>query len=1236
MKKFRLSFLLLSLLLIAVGARADEITVNDGTDKSGFIPVYGYYADANTRGQFIIPAKDLADVSKSYITQMTFYSNNENLSWGNAEFKVSLCEVDKESFSSEESYAYQEDGLTEVYSGSLSIVDGKMVVEFDAPYQYGGGNLLVDFTQTVKGSYLSVEWLGVNAAGGSILGYSYTSLSDINNVASIGFLPKTTFTYSATANTCKKPKNLTISDVTSSSAVASWTSDGDTWQVCIDGDENNLLEVTENPTITLVNRKPGSEYTVKVRTVCGKDEFSEWTDVVTFTTDCEEEDKCFISYELNAGYSGQYGWWGASMKVVDHETGQLYDTWTLATGVASKEGTLEVCPGRTLDFVWTTGAYDNLLCAYTIKDVNGEVIAKRELGESSSIGVCATYTVDCTVSDCLTPTDLTASDVTPNTVTLSWTENGASTSWIVYYMAESNDRPTSLEASENPFSILGLQPETTYYVQVAPTCNPDKKSNMISFTTPVACPLPEDVAVETTPTSATISWTGYSESYNVKYREIYGEQAVFFEDFENGIPQTWTTIDNDGDGYNWFLYTPETNNDGHGNPVAFGKGCATSESYRTTALTPDNWLITPQIDLQGTLKVWLRGQDPSWCDEHFAIYLSTTGNDVKDFKTVLVSETVAKDAYTEYIADLSAYAGQKGYIAIRHFNCTDMFRLNVDNFGIYDVDASDWTTINTEEETVEITDLTPGTNYQYQIQGVCSEEDSRFVSGIFTTLVSCPVPTDINLTDVTTNSATVTWTGYSDNYEVRYRTPEGVETFFFDDFESGLSQWKVVQNGEGTSSTSWHSYNPSNFQNPIPAHSGNFVAIGRSWASEGYHVDNWLITPEVTLDGTLKFWVIDDGTYHEHYDIYVSTKGNDIADFGDEPFFSPGNASSSWKEVSVDLSEFKGQKGYIALRLQDYDKDYLIIDDFGIYGDEIPAGEWQTITTDEATAEITGLEPGTEYELQVRGFCDDTSTMWSDIMTFTTVAIAVDLALLDDDLAQPEGSKNTDLLAANFGKLANVTLKDRVFYKDGNWNTLCLPFNLTEEQIANSPLAEATIKQLYSANVTGTHVDMAFSQATEITSDWFYIFKWEEQGENIVNPVFNGVTIDYPYEDGPMIYTTDFKFWVMGNYSTVVADPSKDEVYAYYLGADNKLRYSEEPVNLHTFRLYFNFFKSDVDPSAIEFNLNFDGEESTGIVEVDGARKAAPEGTYNLQGVKINEPKQKGVYISNGRKVVVK
>ena len=43
------------------------------------------------------------------------------------------------------------------------------------------------------------------------------------------------------------------------------------------------------------------------------------------------------------------------------------------------------------------------------------------------------------------------------------------------------------------------------------------------------------------------------------------------------------------------------------------------------------------------------------------------------------NQTRDQGAWYEYTADLSAYAGQDIWVAIRHFNCTDMFRLNVDD-----------------------------------------------------------------------------------------------------------------------------------------------------------------------------------------------------------------------------------------------------------------------------------------------------------------------------------------------------------------------------------------------------------------------------------------------------------------------------------------------------------------------------------------------------------------------------
>lgn len=131
------------------------------------------------------------------------------------------------------------------------------------------------------------------------------------------------------------------------------------------------------------------------------------------------------------------------------------------------------------------------------------------------------------------------------------------------------------------------------------------------------------------------------------------------------------------------------------------------------SLRPDNWLVSPQLTLGGTMKVWLKGQDEDEFREHFAIYLSTTGDfldaggNLLSTVDTLVRETETTNQYQEYTADLSAYNG-KGYIAIRHFNCQDEFYLVVDDFGLYDDNAGGaWTTLSNASPTgTTLTNLT--------------------------------------------------------------------------------------------------------------------------------------------------------------------------------------------------------------------------------------------------------------------------------------------------------------------------------------------------------------------------------------------------------------------------------------------------------------------------------------------------------------------------------------------------
>lgn len=158
-------------------------------------------------------------------------------------------------------------------------------------------------------------------------------------------------------------------------------------------------------------------------------------------------------------------------------------------------------------------------------------------------------------------------------------------------------------------------------------------------------------------------------------------------DFEEGSMDGWVTVDADGDGHDWqfasvlmegYTITPNS-----------GEDMLSSESYDFDAslpLTPDNWLISPIVPLGGTFTMYACSQDTEYPNEHFGVFVSTSSDlDIATFTMVnewTITINREESPWGLYTVDLSAYAGQTGYVAVRHFNCTDQFYLNVDNFSL--------------------------------------------------------------------------------------------------------------------------------------------------------------------------------------------------------------------------------------------------------------------------------------------------------------------------------------------------------------------------------------------------------------------------------------------------------------------------------------------------------------------------------------------------------------------------
>lgn len=257
----------------------------------------------------------------------------------------------------------------------------------------------------------------------------------------------------------------------------------------------------------------------------------------------------------------------------------------------------------------------------------------------------------------------------------------------------------------------------------------------------------------------------------------------------------------------------------------------------------------------------------------------------------------------------------------------------------------------------------------------------------FEPIASCPKPKDLAVTNITAESATLTWTSIetpSNGYNVSYREAEIQHPTFFDDFESNsLTGWTVYTDGTAPQSDGWYTFNPSTSGLSFDAHSGSYCASAWSWSSSSYNANNWLISPQVTFSKTLKFWVRTNAGYPDSYEVLLSTTGTDEADFTETlQAMAPAPTTGAWEEVSIDLTSYSGT-GYIAIHHVSDDMNYLLIDDFGIYNDPTPAGAWVNTTSNTNSKDINGLKESTSYDFEVQANCGGETSDWV-ASTFTT------------------------------------------------------------------------------------------------------------------------------------------------------------------------------------------------------------------------------------------------------------
>ncbi len=267
-------------------------------------------------------------------------------------------------------------------------------------------------------------------------------------------------------------------------------------------------------------------------------------------------------------------------------------------------------------------------------------------------------------------------------------------------------------------SGLALKAELVYGSDTDDTNNVDETNVLVNAPN---LPVITDLAATQEGANVNLVWSAYDKG------DTYAKTV---EDFENG-QGGFTCVDSDGDGFNWYWESGYATNSGQSSMI--------SHSYYNNygALTPDNWLISPEVKLIDEFSFYACGQDPSWCEENFAVYVSTNGmEDLSQFVQVS-EEFVATGQMKKYTVDLSQFEGKTGYVAIRHFNVTDQYILVVDDISYVKTDANvlSLTGYNVYRDGELIGEVAAGTNefvdesvaagtYTYNVTNVFGELES--------------------------------------------------------------------------------------------------------------------------------------------------------------------------------------------------------------------------------------------------------------------------------------------------------------------------------------------------------------------------------------------------------------------------------------------------------------------------------------------------------------------------------
>ena len=1019
-KKTLLSMMMLLCFAFCGAARAQEVTVYDGTSTSGYIPAYVFYFDDFTRSQFVIPASDLTAINGNTIQSMTFYTNAANVPYTTvSSADVYLMEVGYTSINAFEPKA----SATIVYSGYFNIVSegdgGTMTINFNTPFTYNGGNLLVGIENTEDVNYKNINFYGQTVTGASVSGSNANSLGNVQPIQQ-NFIPKTTFIYSFPGG-CNRPMQFTANEVGPESATLSWIENGnsESWYIFYHAEtdgtaapEEESIEVFENP-YTLTGLMPYTSYEAFVIPSCGVEDDDPnnilMSNIINFTT----LEPCPIPQNVavtNITDSQATVAWSDYNEAYQVQLGSLSDSTETLLNESFDNGFNDDNWSIDPTYPWTVvdghlqsgnaGVANSTSSISLSMDLDGPGIVEfdaecRGEGTSTYWDHCDFFIDNERVF--YHGADLTNAgwnhysfNVTTGYHTFTWSyTKDSSTNPTGDYFAIDNvvvsinefEWREPVEVLDPSYTFTGLDQFTEYYVQVQGICGLDAPrptitswSELVSFSTLGHY----NVTVGVDPADAgTVTGGGEFLSGDTCTVTAVPNAHFYFDAWlKNGTSVSYDSI------YS-FAVTENTNLVAKFWAMTY---YAWVNSYPQNGGSAGFFEHDPIFYYGDTVTLHA---SPSVGYE-FVNWTVWNGDEYVS----LSSDTLFTFVWDDFYANLMGGGGQQdGIEFIANFigDCMPPTQLTASEVGP-NFATLNWTELGTSEswyifyrdmnpsptyipfDTIQVTEnpftltyLQPSTSYEVYVVPSCGIEDGvpdeTLMSEIieFTTLDACPTPWNIEVTDITYSTATVSWTGYNDIYTLQLGIPNPnnllYETFANDiptDWTNDATYpWTIVdghmQSGNAGISSSTSA-----------------ISVTMTYLTDGF-ID---FDAECKGEGTSSYW--------DHCDFYIDTTRVLIA----------GENIMGWNHYSFDVTAgpHTFTWSYTKDGSVDPTGDYFAVDNIR-FTKEI---EWESLVSmEDATIIFTDLTPLTMYGVRVQGECEEgqqdiITTDWSQPVFFTT------------------------------------------------------------------------------------------------------------------------------------------------------------------------------------------------------------------------------------------------------------